>query len=468
MEFSFSFKTGKNKVKAEPVEVGGRLPIPYNLHVTDPTAAGAEIGGGNTPIETLVQRLSPNNISLQHELYLRHAIRSNLSDVTTALLYRRALEGDLVIESDDQVLEEELREWASSIPVGPILGEGAPMGLNLYLDIMADTADEYGLAVGEKAYRGRRLERLLTPDMRTFDLERVQGSSASRLVQDQTGNKVPIEGGTIHSLVFKGSSTKRWPPAMIDGAVLPAEALLRMIISMNTIWLKAGDPPMLYSIQYEKDAPVPKTTFTLPDGSTVTADKNLQQLYSAINQVKQARRRGIMAEIVLSVVGGEIKADPVFGDVTTAGLVKEAEPHFRIASGLIAQLSELPDWLFASGTNKVEGLGSNRANAQASIAFSAAERRRRKISPIARDILNAHLLAERSTRSVDNFRLSWSVPSIINEEIVERTRREASAADVGFIRASYELYNPEGGELTDEQREYLTRRGVLVDENNLD
>lgn len=461
MNFNF---LGFNVTRQKSAPTSEAVVRPSNaLAVTsDPFAAGSSLGSGSTPIHTLVQRLATTDIDLSTELHLRHIIRDNLSDVSTALLYRRALEGDLVINSKDAGLQDELREWSKQIPIGYINGAGSATGLNLYLDIMGDTADEYGPAIGEKQFKGRRIERLFTPDMRTFDLEKHDGGV--RLVQIQDGVRVPIEGGTIHSLVWKGSSSKRWPPAMIDGGVLPAEALLRMIISLNTIWLKAGDPPMMYTIEYDKDAPVPNSTFTLPDGQVVKADNNLQQLYGAIKQVKQARRRGMSAEIVLSVTGGEIKAEPVFGNQTTAGLVKEAEPHFRIASGLISQLSQVPSWIFASGNNKAEGIGSNRANAEASVAFAAAERRRRKLMPIARDILNAHILAERSPGSVNNFTFEWTAPSIVNEEIIERTRRETSAADANFVRTSFELYNPEGADINDEQREYLTRRGVLVEE----
>ena len=116
-----------------------------NLASTDdPFASGASLTGGNTPIEVLVRRLSKGNISLETELHLRHVLRENLSDLATALIVRRALEGDLVIVSDDEGLQDELREFAKSIPVGYITGSGSSTGLNLYLDIMADTADEYG------------------------------------------------------------------------------------------------------------------------------------------------------------------------------------------------------------------------------------------------------------------------------------------------------------------------------------
>lgn len=429
----------------------------------DPFASGDNFSGGNTPIEVLVRRLSKGNISLEVELHLRHVLRENLSDLATALIVRRALEGDLVIVSDDKTLQDELREFSKAIPVGYIVGSGATMGLDLYLDIMADTADEYGLAVGEMMFKGRRLDRLLTPDMRTFRLKSRTGQFGTFLTQVQNGEEKPISGPTIQELAFKGSSSRRWPPSLLCGAELPGEALLRMLTSLNTLWLKAGDPPIMYSINYDKDAPVRLTSTTDANGNTVEVDANLEALAAAVQEVKDARRRGMMAEIIISIVGGEVKAEPVFGDVTTASLSKDPEPHFRIASGLMSQLTEVPSWIFASGNNKAEGLGSNRANQEASIALGAAERRRRRVMPLARAILNTHILAEGATRSINNFRFEWTAPNIINEEIVERTRGERATADATFVRTSFELYNPEGetAGLTEEQKKYLEERGVI-------
>lgn len=434
-----------------------------SLSVTDdPFSAGGGFSGGNTPIDVLVRRLSKGNISLETELHLRHTLRENLSDLQTALLMRRALEGDLIINSKDEGLQEELRAFAKWIPIGYVTNKDLTTGLDLYLDIMADTADEYGPAVGEIGYEGRRPSRLLTPDMRTFRLKNNPGQEfGSKLIQIQDGREVPIQGPAIQILAFKGSSSTRWPPSLMCGAELPGEALLRMITSLNSLWLKAGDPPIMYSIEYDKEAPVATSTETDPDGNTVIVDPNLQALASAVQEVKDARRRGMMAEIVISIVGGTVKAEPVFGDVTTASLSKDPEPHFRIASGLLAQLTEVPSWVFASGNNKAEGMGSNRSNNEAALAIGAAERRRRRIMPLARQIINAFILGERSTRSINNFTFEWTAPNIINEKLVEETRASRATADSTFVRTSFELYNPEGIGINDEQRAYLERNGVL-------
>lgn len=434
----------------------------------DPTHAGGGLSSGATAIQALVSHISTDGIDLRTTLELRHIIRRYISDVQTAIIYRRAIEGELLISSDDAGLEEELREFCKRIPVGYVGGEASARGLDAYLDALANGADEYGLSVGEKIFEGRRLARLVTPDVRTFSLEKTEGSGGLlQLVQDQKGKKVVIGGGAIHTLTFRVDSSEQWPPAMIWGAELIAEALLRMLTSLNTIWLKAGDPPMVYSIEYDAEAQVPIQASTDSAGNLAYVDDNIEALTQAIQATKKARARGMMAEIVFSVVGGKLHIESAFGNPTTEGLVKEAEPHFRIASGLIAQMSEVPSWVFTSGSNNAEGIGSNRANQEAAIAFRAAERRRRKLAVIARDVLNTYILGERSTRALDNFRLEWTAPSIVDDSLIEQTRKHRADADSVFVRTSFELFNTEGGGedgeggFTAEQREYLERNGVL-------
>ena len=456
------------EVVVQPMRAGEALAVTDS----DVYAAGYS-GGYETPIRALVARLSTDGLDTRTLLELRHMIRGNVPDVQTAIIMRRALEGELLIESDDAGLQDELRAFCKEVPVGYIGGTASASGLDAYLDMMANASDEYGLAVGELIFAGRRIERLVCPDMRTFDIEPAGGMYT--LVQDQGGKRVPIDGGTIQSLTFRIDSSSKWPPAMIVGGELIAEALLRMLTSINTIWLKAGDPPLVYSIQYDKDARVAMASSgTDAGGSSVVIDQNVLVLQQAIRAVKKARSQGMMAEIVFSVVGGELKIDSVFGNPTTQGLVKEAEPHFRIASGLLAQMSEVPSWVFASAANRSEGLGSNRANAEASLAFAAAERRRRKLAALARSILNTYILGERSARGLDNFRLAWTAPSIIDEKLIQETRQAQASADATFVRASFEMFNPEGAPgpedpnnpgavdpFTPDQREYLERRGVL-------
>lgn len=470
---NWEFNFGRKPAPAQPSR--GRAMVVSSdgniLSVTDPYEAGSNHTSGNSEIHTLVNRLSLLNMDHRSRLELNHIVRAFIPDVQTALIGRRAIEGELTIHSDDEGLQTELREFARTIKVGYIEGAGCPVGLNLYLDCLADSVDEYGLAVGEKMFNGRQLERLVTPDMRTFSIDKDYSTGRVRLVQDQNGKLVPIESGTVHTMTFKHSNSSYWPPALIWGAEYASEAVLRLIISLNTIWLKAGDPPMLYSIEYDADAKIQTETVQRPDGQLVQVDVNLRHLAKAIQDVKAARRRGIMAEIIMSVGGGTIKAEPVFGNPTTAGLVKEAEPHYRILSGQIAQLAEVPSWLFASGSNKSEGIGSNRSNQEASIAFAGAERRRPKIEPVAKDILNTFLLTQRAQRSLNNFRFEWTAPSIINEKLIEETRAQRATADSTFVRTSYEAFNPEGiaedgkGPLNEEQREYLKRNGFLIDDD---
>lgn len=135
----------------------------------DPRVAGASSTGMH-PVLQITQRLPGSGTGHHVQLAVFALLREYLPILDAAIGNRRTLEGALVVESDDPRLSEEMNAWLEEIPVGYLGGRATQRGLNLYLDLIADSADEFGLGVGEMliSENARAIERLVVPSARVW------------------------------------------------------------------------------------------------------------------------------------------------------------------------------------------------------------------------------------------------------------------------------------------------------------
>ena len=219
------------------------------------------------PILQLTRDLHGYGVHHDTQMLLWHAMREYIPPLDAAISNRRALEGDLLIEADDEGLEEELRDWWELIPVG-ILGEQSTyQGGDVYLNMLSDNADEYGLGVGEKLLErgGTGIRRLVAPNMRTISSADRDQDGIFELYQNSTDQleREDIDPGdlsrldnrpTVDVMAFRPSTENEWPYPLAWSLKQTGEAFLRIVESTINGWWRFGDPSMHFNLQFDAEA----------------------------------------------------------------------------------------------------------------------------------------------------------------------------------------------------------------------
>lgn len=416
--------------------------------------AGNEVAGGKGTLQALVNQLQGTELGHGEQMKLYRTIRRALPVLNAAINKRRFLEGVTVFEAKDQGLQTAIREWAESVPFGYYEDTELQTGLDAWADAVAENADELGIGFGEIVIGedGRYIERLVTPRSDTFNFDPVptvrndRKQVYYRLTQKQDGRSVPIEGGHIVTLAFFPDPNSPWPRPLVWGCEFVTEVVLRMMLSLNNLWWRSGDPSELYQLIYDKEAVI----------NTPEMKADAQLLASYLARVYQARRRGGTGDIQMAMKGGEIKRTQI-GE-PNPGLTAYFRDHYTAIAGQVVGVSDVPAFLFPAGTIPADGLNSDRATMETSLSVTSAQKRNVRKHEIIRRAVDTMLITERSAGHVGRYSLYSEIPSIVEQKGIEESRKMREDANAAAIDNALILGEVE---LNDEQRRYLEEAGVL-------
>lgn len=404
----------------------------------DVLQAGGNDGSayGLDPIVNLVRRLPGQNDGSGHfgQLYLFELLRETLPPLNGGILARRTLEGRIDFEADDPGLLRELRRFAREVPVDDLADPRLKTGLDTWLNGAAENADTYGAALAQAVVGSDGVERLTAPHPRTLVFKRVAKTGEDgvtrkvwALFQRVDGKDVPVGGDFVKLLTFRPDPNGAWGRPLAWGLPFVAEIQIRMLVSLNNMWFRGGDPSGLYSITYEGEH--------LP--STTVVDEDLALLEDSLAQVFANRARGKTSDVFWSSSNGKGKLDATtIGDNNiTKSLAPYFGGHWSSLSGHIATAAGVPSFMFPSGTfGDSGGLNTDRFTVEGILAASAAAIRNESKEDLARMAVDAHLVASGSARSLGRYSVRWRVPDMRDPAAVETaryTREQANELAIG-------------------------------------
>lgn len=444
------------------------------------TTAGFETGTHRHPVLQLTRKPWGYGVEHDTQLLLWHAMREYIPPLDAAIENRRALEGDLVIESEDEQLQDELREWWEEVPVGKLGNRASMTGGDTYLNMLAENADEYGLGVGEVllAERGRAIRRLYVPNMRTVSSADRDADGIYELYQndhdlierndiDQADLNRLDNRPTVHVVAFRASTESEWPFPLAWSLKQVAEAFLRILNSTINGWWRFGDPSMHFSLEYDAEADYQTRsigqTADADDGEDTGNDVEIPEalywLNTGMSEVMDARREGRVGDMYSYVEGGEINQE-VIGQVDQTLMQYVTEHQGHIAAQVIEH-SNTPTWMYPSIQQVGDGLGSDRSEKMALAADKSARKRNRRKKAIAREVLDLYLTVTGQSGAIGNYELSFDRLGIMDEQIqadADKTRQEA---DQLALKNAGLMYGPDGERrFTGEAEDYLEQEGV--------
>lgn len=413
--------------------------------VADPRVAS--LGPGTHPVLQLTQRATGSGAGHAVQMLVLHAMRQYYPTLAAAIRLRRVLEGDIYPVSDDEGLQTALREVWEQIPVGFVEGPGTLRGGNVYLDTLAETADEYGLAAGEIVTdeAGTQVERLVVPNGRTLSMRMVEGSDQRRggrryqLVQTDSRGAVPLSGALVQTLAFGTATETAWPDALASSVVQTTEAVLRMYQSVNQAWWRFGDPSMLLGLEYDKDATPDTTTVA---GSEGEVPMELLLFKQTVETIMNARRRGQVGDAYVGTVGGKV-VNQVLGDVD-ATLMRYFEKQASTFDAYLVPHTDVPVWLFPTIQRAGDGLGGALSQNQAAIAATGAHKRNRHKLRLGKDVLDMVLLTGGDARHASRYEMEATEVNVLDEKLIAQTRLTTASAVAAEIANVVELYEEDG------------------------
>lgn len=409
------------------------------------------------PILRMVKRLPGRGVEHRGKMYLYYVLREMIPVVNAAIMKRRFLEGRLVIDSDDEGLRRSLREWWRTVPVGYLADRRLQRGGDVWLDNLAENTDTYGTAPGEIVFGddGRYVDRLVAPNPRTFYFKKVTDTDEGsidkdlyRLYQRQDGREVEINGEWVRLLYFSHNAESPWGRPLVWGQDFVSEIILRMLVSLNNLWWRSGDPSTFWNIVYDKEARV----------STAEMDEDLDDLESIVQGVFKARRQGKVADAFFGTKGGKVEKSAIGENIIIQSLAPYLRDHYTTLVGQVVGVADIPTWMYPAGLLPTEGIGSERPKMESSMATQAASLRNDKKLPIARLAIEAFLVSEGSSRFADRYSLSFDMANVIDEKAEAETRKIESEADDQTIANA--LILSDVGAIED-LVDYLRERGVL-------
>lgn len=460
--------------------VGGMLDTGDN---DSAPVAGDFDGDGrySDPILQLVRRLPGYGLAHEVQLLTLHLMRKYSPTLDNTIGLCRRLEGDLVIHSEDEGLERALTDWARQVPVGYIASEVAMTGLDTYLDMLADGADEYGMGVGEMLLtpEGNDVARLVTPNMRTIQLADRDADGLWEMYQRQTDRVTadsvqPEERGTgridnrrtVQTLVFRPSAEDPWPYPLAWSAMQSTEAVMRMYHSVLNGWWRHGDPSLLNKIEFDADSSTDMTTLpgAAPDGGDLQVPTALFVLSDRLKDVMEARRKGQVRDANVYVDGGSL-ASETLGDVD-ATLLKYFRDHASVFDGHVVSAAPLPAFLFPHIEAGGDGLGSTRSQSMASIAATATDRRNARKLTLAKQVLDTHLTLQGDSRFVGQYSLDTQAVDIMDDKLRAEAEQVQADADASRVVTASQLFNPDGSRrFQGDAERYLEEHGLYPSDN---
>lgn len=483
-------------VKAPPARQNGnrgRRPAPdiprasLNGHTTalaqwrgsqsmDHTTAGFE-SGHKHPILQMTQQTYGWGKAHQTQMLLWHAMREYVPILDAAIENRRRIEGNLAIESEDERLEEELRDFWRSVPVGYLGNRASQSGGDKYLNMLAETADEYGLAAGEALIgeQGREIRRLVVPNARTLGTADRDGDGIYELYQNDVDrlDRGDVDVSDLHRLdnrptvdvlAFRASTEDEWPYPLAWSLKRVSEAFLRIFESVINGWWRFGDPSMLFNAQYEADADYEtiSTDITDEEGDvvdTVSSPAAMERLQEVIQIVMDARREGKVGDAYTWIDGGEITQE-VLGQIDNT-LMEYVDEHYGLIAAQVVEHSDTPAWMYPSIKQSGDGLGSERSQ-QMSLKASVAAKDRNDIKKeVARNVLDLYLTVTGQASAIGNYSLSFDRLGLLDEKVQAEANLQQAKADQQVVKTAGLAWGPEGERrFTDEAERYLEKEGI--------
>jgi len=376
------------------------------------------------------------------QLIVYHVMRRYVPTLDSAIKNRRMLEGELKVGSDDEGLKGAIEDFIQSVSVG--YSSDAPQkGLDTYLDLLSDKADEYGLVAGETRIDGSSIERLVVPNPRTLTLEDRDGDGLDELCQTQRSRAPDTQqrrignSDRVHTLTFSQPTEEGWPRPMAWSLVTQTEAVLRMYEAVANGWYRFGDPSMLFTEEYDEDTNPPVES---EDGNQVPT--SIQSLASQIADVMAKRKKGKTADAFHSVKGASVGAE-VIGNVD-ASLMQHFGDHQSKYNGLIVAASQTPRWMYPNLEMSGDGMNASRAQNENSLAAEAAKKRDRRRLRIARDVIDRYLTLQGDARFTGRYELKWNRQSLANRKLEAEARKLEAEGDAQHVKNANVLFSSDG------------------------
>lgn len=416
--------------------------------------------GGQHPVLQLTSNLPGAGVGHSVQLALFHALREAIPDLDRSIGLRREIEGELVVEAEDDATQDLVEDFAENVPVGFISGETPVTGVNAYVDLLADRSDEYGMAAGERLLTENEdgIARLLVPDSRTLFLRaeeetRPNGQPRYELYQRlENGGKQRASGPRVDLLAFRPPAEGHWPAPMVWGCDFMGELFLRIFTSMVNAYWRYGDPSQLFQVALDPEASVSTDQSGMPDV--------VSELQARVDEAMQARLRGDVADVHIGIKGGKVERD-VLGDPAES-LADYVTDHYTVIVSQIIGKANVPSFLFPGFDLPGGGIGAERYQTEARLCSGAAARRRTRKEKIARAVIDEHLVLSGNARAVDRYELRTEAASIEDENLEEETRQASANADQVILDNASVLDSMGAFEDEDEKLNYIRSQGVQV------
>lgn len=426
-----------------------------------PFAAGEEIshGGATGPgaaILRLVKRLPGHGVEHDLNLYMYHIIKEALPIAQNALENRRYLEGELILKSKDQGLLRDIQDFAANVPVGNYTREAQALrGLQTAINAMFDNSDTYGLSVIDPQLDegGQDLRRLIIPNPRTFYYKLDKVTRDNRLYHKRSdGVEVEITDPNIIIFAFRYNTEGAWPIPLYWGLPFTTETMIRMIVSMNNLWWRAGDPSSLYALEYDKES----------NRKDAEIEADLDELQATIEAVVKNKRVGKVSDGFIGVKGGKVTSMTIGGNALSESLAAYFREHYTTIAGQIVARSATPVWMYPDLEIAGDGLGSTRADHQDAVSMAAAAKRNEPKINITKRIINLWLTLNKSVTAIGRYEADWQYANLTDEKRYEEIRGARHNADTSAVELVQRLVDLEVLPDTDRVA-HLVRYGVLPD-----
>lgn len=428
-------------------------------------------GSSSHPIETLTSGTFGSGIRHEAQLGVFHLMRRYYPTLDAAIKNRRAIECELTVDAEqtDPGLAAEIKAFMDEVPVGYIAEGATPRGLNAYLNLMADGADEYGFTAGEVVTDegGREILRLVVPNQQTLALADDDQDGIFELYQatKRRGRRRLDNAPLVQTLSFTHTTDGPWPPPMAWSLVKGTEIVLRMYQALLSAWWRFGDPSMLLGIEYEEGATPSTVDYpvdpTGKDGTMVSVPVDLVVLKRSVETIMRARREGRVGDAYTVAQGGKI-INEVLGD-QDAALTRYFREHAGIFDGHVIAQSRTPVWMYPGVQMRSEGMNSNLSDNEAQMALTDAEKRNRRKEALAREILDFFLMTRGEARYIGKYALRFTSIPLLDEKAWAEAEKVRAEAESQWIENAGFLFDEETG--APRQRgdalEYLRRHEVL-------
>lgn len=381
-------------------------------------------------------------------LEVYHQIRENLPIVDAAIKNRRVLEGHPIFTSDDDGLAEYLNEVARDLPVG-FIGESATLrGLHRAINALSDASDEYGMGGLEVhlSENQREVEAVVVPSPRMLSLRDNRETARNDIwYHDRRANRrLRVDNlPTWSFLSFTYTSDSAWPVPMTWSLLKNSEIMLRALNSVASAWWRYGDPPNLFTMEFDKEANPTMVQVESDDGELVAEIPTaLSNLMASSDAAYTAKLQGKVADIFTSITGGEVKVQTI-GDVDQT-LSRYYAEHMKYHDAVVVGLSETPKWMYPQLQSRGEGIGSNLSQNEALIASVAAERRQKERTRVARRVMDLYLVVTGDARYVGKYEIENESASIIDDKVEAETAKVRAEAEAQVIENTALLYDEDG------------------------